>query len=239
MGYIEDAREDTVRLKREVRKKILALRDSIPTVDKVQYDASIRNIVMEMEEYSESKVILAYASYRSEVDTLVLIGQALADGKHVFAPKVSGNEMEFWKISAMEDLREGYRGIREPVQSVPFPDWLKERCSIADIDTVMNKDIAENYTREFCKIAMWMPGAAFDKERHRIGYGGGFYDRYLNRLSCASGQMASSEQQGLFIGHLTLTTTALAYHCQLLERIPHEEHDRKPDLLITEQGIYT
>ena len=54
-----------------------------------------------MEEYREAEVVLAYVSYKSEVDTSMLIQQALADGKYVFALKVSGNEMEFWQITAM------------------------------------------------------------------------------------------------------------------------------------------
>lgn len=202
--------------KREIRKKILAVRDAIPMIDRMLYDKKIREIVTGMEEYREAEVILAYASYKSEVDTMLLIQQALEDGKYVFAPKVSGNEMEFWQISSLEDLREGYRGIREPVQGVSFPDWIKSHI---------------------CKVMMWMPGVVFDRKRHRIGYGGGFYDRYLNRLSRLSKQSDSAEQTWTNLGHFTLTTAALAYSCQILEQIPYEEHDVKPDLLITEKGI--
>ena len=201
--------------KKDIRKSVLALRDGISVKEKAQYDASIKEIILGMEEYRKADVILAYVSYRSEVDTTALIQQALADGKYVFAPRVSGNEMEFWKITAMEDLQEGYRGIREPVQSIAFPDWIKESC----------------------KVMMWMPGAAFDKERHRIGYGGGFYDRYLNRLLRQSEQTASSDLAWTQSGRFMLTTAALAYSCQILEQIPYEEHDIKPDLLVTEQGI--
>ena len=201
--------------KKDIRKYVLDLRDGISVKEKAQYDASIKEIILGMEEYRKADVILAYVSYRSEVDTTALIQQALLDGKYVFAPKVSGNEMEFWQITAMEDLQEGYRGIREPVQSIAFPDWIKESC----------------------KVMMWMPGAAFDKERHRIGYGGGFYDRYLNRLLRQSEQTASSDLAWTQSGRFMLTTAALAYSCQILEQIPYEEHDIKPDLLVTEQGI--
>ena len=237
MEHNGDAKEDIILLKKNIRKYVLTMRDSIPAADRAQYDAGIQDIVTGMKEYRETEIILAYVSYRSEVDTLMLIEQALKDGKHVFAPKVSGNEMEFWKITVMEDLQEGYRGIREPVQSVSFRDWVKASSCIANVDTVTDKDKAENFAREVCKVMMWMPGVAFDTERHRIGYGGGFYDRYLNRLLYTSGKVASSEQQRLIISHFALTTVALAYHCQILERIPYEEHDRKPDFLITEQGI--
>ena len=203
--------------KKEVRKKVLAVRDAISAAGKAQYDESIREIVMGLEEYRKADAVLAYVSYKSEVDTTSLIRQALADGKNVFAPKVSGSEMEFWRISSLEDLREGYRGIREPVQSVAFSDWIFRHIG--------------------SKVMMWMPGVAFDKERHRIGYGGGFYDRYLTRLLQQSEQTASEDQTRKQSGCFMLTTAALAYSCQVLEQIPYEEHDMKPDLLITELGI--
>ena len=199
--------------KKDIRKSVLALRDGISSKDKTQYDASIKEIVLGMEEYRRAEVILAYVSYRSEVDTTALIQKALADGKYVFAPKVSGNEMEFWQISSLENLREGYRGILEPEQSISFPDWISRNIG--------------------SKVMMWMPGIAFDKERHRIGYGGGFYDRYLNRLMQQSDQIASADQTRTQSGRFMLTTAAFAYSCQILERIPYEEHDVKPDFLIT------
>lgn len=216
--------------KKDIRKNVLAVRDAIPVADRSQYDTSIREIVMGMKEYREAEAVLAYVSYKSEVDTTALIQQALADGKYVFVPKVSGNEMEFWKITAPEDLREGYRGILEPGQSISFPDWIRERCNIASIDAVIDKE-------EGCKVMMWMPGVAFDREGHRIGYGGGFYDRYLNRLLHQLKQTASADQTRTQFGRFTLTTAALAYSCQVLERIPYEEHDVKPDMMITEMGI--
>ena len=125
----------------------------------------------------EAQIILAYAGYRSEVDTLPLIRQALTAGKIVFAPKVAGEEMEFWQISSVGDLHDGYRGIPEPEERMALPEWLQRQG-----ETV-------------CKAMMWMPGAVFDRERHRIGYGKGFYDRYLARLRstavCQADRLAS------------------------------------------------
>lgn len=197
--------------KRDVRKSALTLRDSISADDKVQYDAEIRKNVTGMAEYREAETILAYVSYKSEVDTTLLIEQALKDGKAVFAPKVADREMEFWKLTSLEDLREGYKGIREPIQGISFFEWIKAG-----------------------KVMMWMPGAAFDKDRHRIGYGGGFYDRYLSRLA---GNVENAAETRNLMGQVCFITVALAYSCQVLEQIPYEEHDRKPDLIITEQGI--
>ena len=197
--------------KRDVRKSVLTLRDSISADDKVQYDAEIRKNITGMAEYREAETILAYVSYKSEVDTTLLIEQAFKDGKAVFAPKVAGHEMEFWKITSLNDLQEGYKGIREPIQSTSFLEWIKVG-----------------------KVMMWMPGAVYDREKHRIGYGGGFYDRYLNQMA---GSMDCATQMRDHTEYASFITAALAYSCQVLEQIPYEEHDRKPDLIITEQGI--
>lgn len=201
--------------KQEIRKKILIIRDEISDEERARFNAKIRKYVLTDSVYEAAEVILAYASYRSEVDTAALIGQALADGKYVFAPKVSGDEMEFWRITATEDLREGYRGIPEPVERVSFPEWLAGQSNAGEIH-----------------VMMWMPGAVFDKERHRIGYGKGFYDRYLSRLT-------GLEQENCckWSAELHLTTAALAYSCQVLEQIPYESHDKRPDMLITEKEV--
>lgn len=239
MGYIVNTEEDVSKLKKTVRRNVLAVRDALPAADRAKYDAGIRDIITGMEEYREAGAILAYVSYRSEVDTLMLIEQAWADGKSVFAPKVSGNEMEFWRITAMEDLQEGYKGIWEPIQTTAFMEWIKEyHISFIDsVDEDANKDAIRDNTARSCKVMLWMPGAAFDRERHRIGYGGGFYDRYLSRFSQITKQTASTEQSKPYFELFTLTTAALAYSCQVLDKIPYKEHDIKPDLLITEQGI--
>lgn len=201
--------------KKEIRKNILKIRDEISVEERAKYDIKIRECILTQPVYKEAQLILAYASYRSEVDTLALIRQALADGKHVFAPKVSGDEMEFWQIMATEDLKEGYRGIPEPVESISFPEWLAEQNNVGAV-----------------YVMMWMPGAAFDKERHRIGYGKGFYDRYLTRLTRLEKEIYCGYQ-----AELHLTTAALAYNCQVLEQIPYEPHDIRPHLLITEKGV--
>lgn len=233
MEHSGEEKEDVTQSKKNIRRHVLVMRDNIPAANRAEYDARIREIVTGMKEYREADVILAYVSYKSEVDTTMLIQQALQDEKNVFTPRVSGNEMEFWRITAMEDLREGYRGILEPVQSIIFPDWIGERHGIPDTDAVIAQP--EDCVQEVCKVLMWMPGAVFDTERHRIGYGGGFYDRYLNRMTGNTDDAVRTRNN--LAGQVSLVTAALAYSCQVLEQIPYEEHDVKPDMLITEWGI--
>jgi 5-formyltetrahydrofolate cyclo-ligase len=190
--------------KKTIRRKALALRDALIPEERGRYSSKIMEQMLKFPCYQAADVILAYVSYHSEVDTFALIRQALADGKDVFAPKVEAKEMEFWQIKSLDDLKSGYRGILEPEETRRYPAFLAEEKP--------------------ARTLMWMPGAAFDRQRHRIGYGGGFYDRYLDRL--ARENMAG-----------TLTTAALAFDCQVMEQIPYEAHDRKPDFVLTPSEI--
>ena len=101
----------------------------------------------------------------------------------------------FYEITSMEDLQPGYQGIREPVEK-------EERL----YDSKMaGKD-----------GIILVPGAVFDRQRSRMGYGKGFYDRFL------------SKNPGLF-------SAALAFECQIARKIPVEPHDIKPDMIVTEK----
>ena len=206
--------------KSRIRRQILAVRDRMDPEVRERCNAAIRERVFVHQAYREARIILAYVSYRSEVDTSEMIGQALADGKYVFAPKVCGGEMEFWQIFSLEDLCSGYKGIPEPVRGIPLPEWMGRPNGSAAAD--------QGELLQY-KIMMWMPGAVFDRERHRIGYGKGFYDRYLGRLRDAKGRIGSVMER--------LTTAAFAYTCQLVHTIPYEVHDVRPDMVITEEGI--
>lgn len=238
---MKEAETDITKQKKIIRKNVLAMRDSISISERRQYDAQIITTIMDMNKYREAKVILAYASYRSEVDTSVLIRQALTDGKNVFVPKVSGDEMEFWQITEQMNLQEGYRGIPEPEELISLPEWIERRMHANEENEQENKikDVSidgnsDSVDRSTIKMMMWMPGAVFDKERHRIGYGRGFYDRYLNCFSRWEQRIGECHSDT----EMQLMTVALAYHCQVLERIPCEPHDIRPDMIITEAGIF-
>lgn len=182
--------------KRKLRKRILALRDAMPAKEREEKSRRIMETLVSMPVYRETDTILTYVNYRSEVNTTDLVNKALADGRRVFAPKVSGETMEFYQMTGMEDLREGYKGIREPVSGRIFgPE--------ADTGHTL----------------MLMPGAVFDGKCRRLGYGKGFYDRYLKRMS----------ETGLLIH-----TLALCFECQVLPEIPFEEHDIRPQMVLTE-----
>ncbi len=189
--------------KRRIRKNVLALRDAMTPAVREEKSFRIIKRLFTTEEYRSANVILTYVSYQSEVITNTLIEHSLADRKLVFAPKVVENDMDFYRITGMSSLAEGYRGILEPT---------------GDEKVFCEKIFTENSKNAL----MIMPGAVFDEKRHRIGYGKGFYDRYLLRM----------EELGI-----TIYTVALCFECQVLQNIPYGIHDRKPDFVLTEKRL--
>ena len=187
--------------KAEVRARALALRDELPADERMRCSEKIVKNLTDHTCYRETQAFLTYVSFRSEVNTISLIEQAFADGKTVFVPRVAGRDMDFFRIKALSDLEVGFHGILEP-----------------------QNHITEVYEPSMGKAIMCMPGAAFDRAHHRIGYGGGYYDRYLASLS---GQAKN-----------TICTAALAYDCQILQEIPWDSHDICPDWIVTETEIF-
>ncbi len=148
--------------------------------------------------FQESKWIYSYISIRSEVDTTCLIRSALASGKHVAVPVLDGDSMDFREIRSLEDCRPGPFRIPEPA---------------ADGQTSSGLQYAEQ------PGLMILPGLAFDLRGNRLGYGGGYYDRYLKR----------------YPGHRIV---ALAYPFQILEAVPAESHDCLTDYIVTCEDIF-
>ena len=109
----------------------------------------------ESEEYRRANTIYFYLPYNQEVRTVPMLEQAILDGKRVAVPKVIGDEMRFFYIRDLRGIAPGYCGIPEPVSE-------------------------ENPAEDKTALVL-MPGLCFDPEGHRIGYGGGFYDRFLSR----------------------------------------------------------
>ena len=187
--------------KRELRTMYIAKRQTIPTEIKQEKSRQILEKIVDLPEYTKAENILAYASRKGEVITDEIILDALSVGKNVFCPKVtdvSRSEMEFVKISSLEEMSEGNFGIREPE--------INEDSEIA-------KELDPENT------LVIMPGAVFDRSLNRIGYGAGFYDRYLKKYPF-------------------YRTVAVCFECQISEEtIDAEENDIKPMKLVTEDEI--
>lgn len=177
--------------KKHIRSLIQNKRNLLSDKEISGMSLKIADYIINMKEFKETDNILTYVSFRSEVKTDYIIENAFELGKKVFVPKVIGKNMIFVKIESFKELTQGYMGIREPVSSD-------------------EAGINEGF--------MCMPGMVFDNECNRIGYGGGFYDRYLSK-------------DNEFI------KAALCYDFQILEEIPHEPHDLKPDYVISEKRV--
>ncbi len=181
-------------MKKEIRKQTLKQRDALSPSYRLEADQKIHQTLFTLSEWKKADAILTYVSFRSEVETKSIIQRALSEGKPLAVPKVIGPlEMNFYQINSLDDLEKGYMGILEP----------KSECRI-----------------EVTSGLMIMPGSAFDPSCGRIGYGGGFYDHYIQ-----------NHKQALF-------TCAIAYECQILPHVPVDPLDQKPDLVITEEKIY-
>ena len=173
--------------KKELRQRIRRLKRAM-TQEQIQ-DASrkLGTMLLESPLYQQARTVYGYLPYNQEVRTVPMLEQALRDGKRVAVPKVYGDEMTFIYMEDLSLVADGYAGIPEPIADGP----------VADDPTAL----------------VLMPGLAFDRQGHRIGYGGGFYDKFLE-----------NEPE-----HPTL---ALCYVFQIVEDIPVEEHDKIVDCVL-------
>ncbi len=178
--------------KKDIRKHVLSYRDSMDKKEWEENSRKIQDCVVAHPFFLDSNIIYCYVDYRNEVGTSSIIKKAWQLGKRVAAPKVEGEEMNFYYISDFSDLKEGYKGILEPDVSFPAKDT---------------------------QALVIMPGVAFDRKRNRIGYGKGFYDKFMDK-------------------HPSFHTIALAFECQMLGEIDAEMLDYRPEVLITEEKIY-
>lgn len=138
--------------------------------------------------YKEARTIFAYLSYNQEVRTDLLIRRAWKSGKTVAVPKIIDGEMVFLRLEEGDPIAEGYKGIPEPVKEIPLSDPT---------------------------ALVLLPGLAFDLQGHRLGYGGGFYDRFL-----------AQEQH---------PTIALCFDFQIYDHLDCQEHDIPAQVVLSAQ----
>ncbi len=177
--------------KRRIRREILAVRDALTEEQQRRASCLMTERLLGHQWFYRSESLLCYVSYGSELDTEELIREALRLGKAVYVPRVlAGHRMDFFRIGSLEELRPGFHGIPEPPESGEI--YVGEEA------------VAE-------AALMLMPGVAYDPYGNRLGYGGGYYDRYLSAHP-------RFQTYSIAIGH----------SCQLVERVPAEETDCRP-----------
>lgn len=173
--------------KTELRREIRARKRAMTEAEIEERSAKLARLFFASEAYQKAKTIYGYLPYNQEVRTVAMLAQALKDGKKVAVPKVYGDEMKFLYLDDLNAVAKGYAGIPEPIADEP----------VAHDETAL----------------VLMPGLAFDPQGHRIGYGGGFYDKFL-----------AAEPN-----HPTL---ALCYEFQMLPKLDVEDHDIPVDTVL-------
>ena len=163
---------------------------------------AIQSRLFQLEEYRNSSLVFIYVSIKKEVDTRKIIDKMLSEGKLVFVPRAEGKHMNFYQLKDMKDLVTSKFGILEPDNSCQYPYIKKDYEAIAGVRLML------------------IPGLAFDSYGNRIGYGAGYYDRYLTTYS---------EDSFVKIG--------LCFGFQVFDEIVYDTYDVKLDRIITPSRV--
>lgn len=181
-------------VKKELRKKLKQVRKNIP--DKSEIDEKICENLICSDLYLNADTILFYAALDDEINIDSCITDALSLGKKAALPLCTDNNgnMSFYYINSLEELTEGSFSVREPDVKICKP--------------------VEKITDALCVV----PGISFDKFGYRLGYGKGYYDRFLENFP--------------------FNSIGLCYNVLVEDELPHDKHDKSVDYIITENGIF-
>jgi 5-formyltetrahydrofolate cyclo-ligase len=185
---------------RELKKRKLGLRNALSTELQKQYSSRITKQLLQMDCFKQAEIVFVYVDFRSEVKTHDLIRTMFKQGKKVVVPVTLLQEKDLLpvQITNMErDLTPGYASILEPVESI----------------RTLNYVLPENID------IIFLPGSVFDETGGRMGYGGGFYDRFVSQKA----------PQAHRVG--------LCYELQMVQKAPLQDHDESMDTIVTEQRI--
>ena len=183
-------------VKRDLRRKFRRIRSDMDPQDKAAWDERITANLLRSPRWRRARRVLLFVSKPIEVDTHTLIETALRQGKQVLLPRCLDDcgHMAFFAVQSWEDLTPGLYGLLEPDP---------ERCP----------KVERFHPGDFCLV----PGFAFDGKGYRLGFGKGYYDRFLSR----------------FPG----VTAGACYHCCTTRALPHGRYDRPVDYLFTERYV--
>ncbi len=189
--YVKDIRA----VKSDLRTRYKLVRQRMDPAQKSRMDEAIQRRFWSLRQYDRCSILFLYVSKPIEVNTLPIIERALRDRKRVAVPRCRTDtvDMDFYFIRSLDDLEPASFGVLEPV-----PD----RC-----------EPVTDFSSGLCIV----PGLCFDSQGFRLGYGKGYYDRFLSRYGGA--------------------TVGLCYSNCTQWRLPHGRYDRPVDLLITDKYL--
>ncbi len=179
--------------KRALRRRIRDLRDALPASERATRSRTIADRVLGLPELAGARTVMAFASFGSEVDTGPILEGLAARGVRLALPRIRDGEIVPVAFRPGERLEPAALGVPEPAEGGPLPEEA--------IDVVIT------------------PGVAFDRRGYRVGYGGGFYDRFLRRV------------------RPEVPRVGIAFGLQVVEAVPHGERDERVDLVVTEDGV--
>ena len=188
--------EDEIKLqKKKIRKQVKENISKLTDVYKKNADEKIIEYALEYKEYKKAGCVFCYVSTENETDTFPLLHDILRSGKRLGVPKCTGKGiMQVYEIQSLDELKPGAYGILEPEDN---PEKLIDPKEI---------DFA------------WVPCISCDRERRRLGHGGGYYDRYLEKAHCVKAALCREEL--------------------LVDNVPVSELDQRMDVVISENGCY-
>lgn len=180
-------------MKNQLRKEFKKKRAELS--DKKSKSSEICNIFLNSDTYKNAKIILCYCALGSEVDTAEIINQTLKDGKVLALPKCIDNNglLNYYIVNSEDSLIKGMFGISEPDDS----------CKLLD-----------DFSDSICIV----PALSFDRKGYRLGYGKGYYDRFLEKYG------------GISVG--------LCYNDLISKDLPINEFDKNVNAVITEKEIF-
>lgn len=182
--------------KKLIRKKMSRIRSNMDKNEHREKSKIIVEKLMKSKFYKESDTIMIYVSFRREIDTHEFIKKAIKDGKTILVPITidKGKQLKPSHLKDFDELEIGFYNILTPKEE--FVRYVDPK----DIDLVI------------------VPGLGFDKEGYRVGFGGGYYDRFLSNLDSA-------------------IKLSIAFDFQILDRVPREDFDIPVDYILTEKRI--
>ncbi len=183
--------------KQALRRRLLRRLRGQPEAGRRAKSRAIGRRLRRLKVYRRARTLLCYVAFDCEVETLPILRQALSDGKRVAVPAIVPPSKHLLAVEIRDpdsDLRAGHFGI-------PHPRMTAKRVPLKRLDLVV------------------MPGVAFDRRGHRLGRGGGYFDRFLSRLP------------------RTARRVGLAFEFQLLDELPVESHDLPACAVVTEKRV--
>lgn len=201
--------EQIMETKAQLRERMKKRRDAMPKDERAAKSDAIARRIMKLDWYSYAAELLVYAAIRSEVELFSFCEMAWRDGRILYFPRVSGEDMEFYRVDSFQQLAPGCFQVPEP-RLIADSDFAESSDSLAGEVWSAGSERT---------VPILVPGIAFSRQGQRIGYGKGYYDRYLAK-------------------HPALMPIGICFEEQLVDGMETEAQDYPMRRIVTERDVY-